>query len=305
MHTEGYSKTAMGTAFMRAYHATHDCCLIFNDFLAPGLISEEERLAAEERHIKALQVYEPAQAALCRDPAQALACWMQNAGAPAIVLARARYNEDILEQGVRQGVRQYVILGAGMDTFAWRRPDLLAHLQVLEIDYPATQAHKRRRFQKAGLQPPAGLHFLPLDFNEGTLESVLRGSAYDPQAPTIFSWLGVTYYLPLPAILATWRAISLLAPPGSAIIFDYLEADAFIPGRVARRVEVMKEIVQRIGEPMITGFAPAALAADLAGQGLRLQENLGPAEIQARFFQGRPDNYRACEQVYFALAVVG
>jgi methyltransferase (TIGR00027 family) len=304
MQTEGHSKTAMGTAFMRAYHAAHACSPIFADFLAHGLITAEERLASEERHLRAFALFEPARAAQYPDRAQALAYWMQNAGAPAIVLARARYNEDILEQAVRDGVRQYVILGAGMDTFAWRRPDLLAHLQVLEIDHPATQAHKRRRLREAGLQPPAGLHFLPLDFNEGNLEATLRDSSYDPQAPTIFSWLGVTYYLPQNAILATWRTISLLAPAGSAVIFDYLDADAFIPGRVARRVQIMKEIVQRIGEPMITGFAPADLAADLARQGLGLHENLGPADIQARFFQGRTDGYHACEHVHFAWALV-
>jgi methyltransferase (TIGR00027 family) len=304
MQTEGYSKTAMGTAFMRAYYAAHAHPPIFDDFLAHGLITEEERLASEERHLRAFALFEPALAVLYPDRAQALACWMQNAGAPAIVLARARYNEDILEQGVKQGLKQYVILGAGMDTFAWRRPDLLAHLQVLEIDHPATQAHKRQRLREMGFEPPAGLHFLPLDFNEGSLESTLRDSAYDPQAPTIFSWLGVTYYLPVDVIHSTWRAVSSMAAGGSVLIFDYLEADAFIPARVARRVRIMQEIVSRIGEPLITGFDPAALAGDLARQGLSLHENLTPDDIQERFFEGRPDGYHACEQAHFALAVV-
>jgi methyltransferase (TIGR00027 family) len=304
MQTEGHSKTAIGTAFMRAYHAAHACPPIFDDFLAHNLLTEEERLASEERHLKALAHFEPARAIQYPDRDQALAYWMQNAGAPALVLARARYNEDILEQAVKQGVRQYVILGAGMDTFAWRRPDLLARLKVLEIDHPATQAQKRRRLQEAGLKSPAGLHFLPLDFNEGDLKTTLRSSAYDPQAPTMFSWLGVTYYLLRTAISATWRAISEVAPAGSALTFDYLEADAFIPGRVARRVHIMMEIVKRIGEPMLSGFDPAALAGDLASQGLRLQENLTPDDIQDRFFQGRTDGYHACEQAHFAMAVV-
>jgi methyltransferase (TIGR00027 family) len=304
MQAGGYSKTAMGTAFMRAYHAAHVPSPIFNDFLAQGLITEEERLASEERHLKAFRLFEPALAALYPERAQALARWMETAGAPAIVLARARYAEDILEQAVTQGVKQYVILGAGMDTFAWRRPDLVAHLQVFEIDHPATQAHKRQRLRAMGLQPPARHHFLPLDFNEGNLETTLRGSAYDQQALTIFSWLGVTYYLPRNVILATWRAISVMAPAGSGIIFDYLDADAFIPARVSRRVQIMMEIVERVGEPMITGFVPAALAADLARQGLRIHENLSPADIQERFFQGRTDGYHACEQAHFAWAVV-
>jgi len=299
-----YSKTAMGTAFMRAYHAAHARPPVFDDFLAQRLLTAAERLASEERHLRAFHLFNPAEAALCPDRAGALACWMQNAGAPAIVLARARYAEDHLEQAVRQGLKQYVILGAGMDTFALRRPDLLEQLQVFEVDHPATQAHKRQRLREVGLESPPHLHFLPVDFSRENLAAALKRSAYDPQAPTFFSCLGVTYYLPRDAVSATWRALTAAAPPGSAVIFDYLDTDAFVPGRVSRRVEVMMEIVKRIGEPMVTGFAPATLAADLARLGLRLQENLSPAAIQDRFFQGRTDGYHACEHAHFACAVV-
>ena len=304
MQTGEYSKTAMGTAFMRAYHAAHDRPPIFDDFLAQRLLTAEERLASEERHLRALQVFHPAQAAAYPDRDEALAYWMENAGAPAIVLARARYAEELLEQAVRQGVRQYVILGAGMDTFAWRRPDLLARLKVFEIDHPATQAHKQQRLREAGLEVPAGLNFLPVDFGQDNLAAALKRPPYDPQVPTFFSWLGVTYYLPLDAIFNTWRAVAGAAPPGSGIVFDYLDTDAFVPGRVSRRVEIMIEIVSRVGEPMITGFDPGTLAADLARLGLRLEENLNPAAIQDRFFQGRPDGYHACEHAHFAWALV-
>jgi methyltransferase (TIGR00027 family) len=299
-----YSKTAMGTAFMRAYHAAHVRPPIFADFLAQRLLTAEEYLASEERHLRAFHLFHPEKAAAYPDRAGALVCWMQSAGAPAIVLARARYAEDLLEQAVRQGVKQYVILGAGMDTFAWRRPDLAARLQVFEVDHPATQAHKRQRLREVGLEEPANLHFVPVDFSRDNLAAALGRAAYDPQAPTFFSWLGVTYYLPRDAVLTTWRAVTAVAPPGSAVIFDYLETDAFVPGKAARRVAILLEIVERVGEPMITGFAPATLAADLAPLGLSLQENLCPADIQDRFFQGRPHGYHACEQAHFAWAVV-
>jgi methyltransferase (TIGR00027 family) len=299
-----HSKTAMGTAFMRAYHAAQVRPLIFDDFLAQRLLTPEEYQASEERHLRALQVFYPGEAALHPERAAALACWMRLAGAPAIVLARSRYAEDLLEQAVGQGVRQYVILGAGMDAFAWRRPDLMARLQVFEIDHPATQAVKRRRLRDAGLEEPANLNFLPVDFSRENLAVALKRSGFDPQAPAFFSWLGVTYYLPKEAIMATWRAISQAAAPGSGVVFDYLEADAFRPGKAARRVEIMIEIVQRIGEPMITGFTPEALAGDLESQGLRLNENLDPGAIQERFFKTRTDGYQACEQAHFAWAVV-
>lgn len=304
MQTGEYSKTAMGTAFMRAYHAAQDRPPLFEDLLAQRLLTEEEYRTSEERHLRAFQVFHPEEAAAYPEREEALARWMQNAGAPAIVLGRARFSEELLEQAVKEGVRQYVILGAGMDTFAWRRPDLLAHLEVFEIDHPSTQNHKRQRLREVGLEEPERLHFLPLDFSLDNLTKALGRSAYDPQAPTFFSWLGVTYYLPWEAILSTWRAISEVAPPGSAVTFDYLDAAAFDPARVSRRVQIMMEIVTRVGEPMITGFAPETLAADLAAEGLQLQENLDPAAIQERFFQGRPDGYHACEHAYFAWAQV-
>jgi methyltransferase (TIGR00027 family) len=299
------SKTAMGTAFMRAYHAAHVHPKIFDDFLAYRLITEEERRESEERHLKAFQLFDPARAASCPDRASALACWMQAGAAPPIILGRARYAEDTLEQAVRQQeVQQYVILGAGMDTFAWRRPDLLARLQVFEVDHPATQAHKRHRLLDVGREHPAQLHFIPVDFSQKNLAAALRLSAYDPQAPGFFSWLGVTYYLTREAAFATWRAIAEVAPAGSTVIFDYLDTDAFVPEKAARRVQFMMEIVSKVGEPMLTGFDPSTLAVNLARLGLRLHEDLGPADIEGRYFEGRPDDYHASEHAHFACAMI-
>jgi methyltransferase (TIGR00027 family) len=304
MEAKPVSRTAMGTAFMRAYHAAHDHPKIFDDFLAQHMITEEELRESEARHLKAFEKFDPERAASYADRRLALATWMQSAGAPAIVLGRARYNEDNLEQAVRAGVKQYVILGAGMDTFAFRRPDLVEQLSVFEVDQPATQAHKRQRLLRLGREQPERLHFIPVDFSREDLAATLRRSSYDPQAPSFFSWLGVTYYLTREALLGTFAAIAEVAPPGSSVIFDYLDTEAFVPERAARRVSIMVEIVKKVGEPMITGFEPSALAEDLAGVGLRLIEDLGPDEIQTRFFAERTDGYQACEHAHFAWAVV-
>ncbi len=130
-------------------------------------------------------------------------------------------------------------------------------------------------------------------------------SSYDPQVPSFFSWLGVTYYLTRGAVFATLRAIADIAPAGSAVIFDYLDTDAFIPEKAAKRVQVMiRDARQIAGEPMITGFDPSSLAAELASTGLRLQEDLSPSDIQGLYFQGRKDGYYACEHLHFAWAVV-
>ncbi|HZE20605.1 MAG TPA: SAM-dependent methyltransferase, partial [Desulfobaccales bacterium] len=253
----------------------------------------------------AFRLFDPERAGTCPDRQSALAHWMQSGGAPSIILGRARYAEDLLEKAVQQeGVHQYVILGAGMDTFAWRRPDLMEQLKVLEVDHPATQAHKRQRLREAGLKHPSRLHFVPADFSREDLATALRRSEYDPEAPSFFSWLGVTYYLTRGATLATWAAIAKVAPAGSAVIFDYLDTDAFVPEKAARRVQFMIEIVRRVGEPMLTGFDPASLPGDLARLGLRLLEDLDPADIEARFFKGRLDGYHACEHAHYARAEI-
>ncbi|MCL4503372.1 MAG: class I SAM-dependent methyltransferase, partial [Deltaproteobacteria bacterium] len=291
--------------FMRAYHAAHDHPKIFDDFLAHRLIKAEEYQIIEARHLEVFRRTDPDRAAACPDEASALAGWMQSGAPQPITLGRARYAEDLLEQAIRQeGVKQYVILGAGLDTFAWRRPDLLANLQVFEVDHPATQAFKRHRLQQMDGDPPDRLYFVPVDFDRENLAAALRRSAFNSQALSFFGWLGVTYYLSREAVFATLQAIAEMTPAGSGVCFDYLDTEAFVPGKVTRRVQIMMDLVQRMGEPMITGFEPSTLAADLAGLGLRLEEDLGPAEIQDRFFAGRRDGYRACEHAHFARAVV-
>ena len=145
---------------------------------------------------------------------------------------------------------------------------------------------------------------MPVDLNQEDLAAALRRSPFDPVALSFFSWLGVTYYLTREAVSATLQAIAEMAPKGSTLIFDYLDFEAFLPEKAARRVQILMKVVRQLGEPMLTGFEPASLAVDLAGLGFHLQENLSPADIQGRFFMGRTDGYRACEHAYFAWAIV-
>lgn len=191
-----------------------------------------------------------------------------------------------------------------MDTFAFRHPELLMQLKVFEVDHPATQTFKRTRLTELEWEQPANLHFIPVDFNQESLSAALARSPYDPQIPSFFSLLGVTMYLSPESVFKTLSSIAAIASAGSNVIFDYLEPDAFIPGKAAKRVQVMMENVRHLGEPMITGFNPAALAAGLADIGLHLKENLDPSDIQARYFQKRTDGYYACEHVYIARAIV-
>jgi methyltransferase (TIGR00027 family) len=192
-----------------------------------------------------------------------------------------------------------------MDSFAFRCPELVEELKVFEVDHPATQAHKRSRLAEVGWVQPVQLHFVAVDFNQESPAAALARASYNRESPSFFSWLGVTYYLKREAVIATLRAIAGLAPSGSTIIFDYLDKKAFLSETAARSIQVGMEYLRNIGEPMITGFEPSTLAWELAGLGLRLLENLSPADIEERFFRERTDGYHAYEHMHFARAMVG
>jgi methyltransferase (TIGR00027 family) len=181
---------------------------------------------------------------------------------------------------------------------------MLDIISVFEVDHPATQAFKLSRLAGLGWERPAKLHFVPVDFTRESLADALGSSAYDRHKPGFFSWLGVTYYLPREAVFATLRSFAGIAPPGSVIIFDYMDTDAFVPGKAAKRIQMSMEKCREWGEPLITGLDPSGLADDLAGSGLRIDRDLSPADIQERYFSGRSDGYYACEHVHFARAEV-
>ena len=304
MEKNQVSHMALTAAWIRGYHAAHDSPKIFNDFLAYQLLTEEERATFEQQSAMALKVIDPARAASCPDPAAALAGFMQIVAGPPQILSRSRYTEDILEKAVKQGIKQYVILGAGFDTFAFRCPDMLEQLQVFEVDHPATQAVKRQRLAESGRETPAQLHFVPVDFTKESLKETLLRSSFDFTVPTFFSWLGVTYYLPRETVFTMLRDIADMAAKASIVIFDYMDTEAFIPEKAAPRVQMLVKMAQHHGEPMKAGFEPSTLAVDLAPLGLRLHDDLSPSDIQERYFQGRTDGYYACEHVHFAFAVV-
>lgn len=303
MADEQAGLTAIVMAYARAHHATHDPLKIFDDFLAALLFTPEEHEKTAQDWAGLLQYTAPELAATNPDPATALA-WAVQLGSGPLTLGRSRYAEDSLEIAIREGVRQYVILGAGLDTFAYRRPDLADRLQVFELDYPDTQAMKRERVARAGWKHPSNLHFLPVDFTKGSLSDALAHSPYDPAQLSFFSWLGVSFYLSREVVFDTLRSVASSAASGSTIVFDYLDLKAFVPEKASKRMQQMQWMADRLGEPMKAGFDPSALTAELNHLELRLEENLDPAAIEARYFQGRSDHYHAVEHFYYARALV-
>src|ERR1035437_1262182 len=305
------SFTAMSVAYMRAYHSMHDTPKIFDDFLAYDLIPEEKRALIEQHLIE--------QNVTCgqqlNDSGYAVSHYNQTNNFESLMQetrkysgffsSRARYAEDVLETAIRQGVKQYVILGAGMDTFAFRQPKMMEYLKVFEVDHPATQEFKLRRLAELGWKHPAKLHFIPIDFTKESLVTALTSSSsYDPKVKTFFNWLGVTYFLTRDEVFTTFSSITEIAPAGSIIVFDYIDTDAFIPEKSSPQMQKSLEYLRMIGEPMITGFNPLTFAEELASLGFSLQENLSPADIEELYFQGRTDGYHAYEYGYFACAVL-
>lgn len=288
------SGTALISAFVRAYHAEHGKPKIFDDFLAERWFTPEEKAFFSKNVADALLFYDP-EAAKENDPSTAIERMMRTQGAP---ISRARYTEDRLEEAVREGVAQYVILGAGLDTYAFRKP--LGKLTVFEVDLPDTQAMKRERLAALG-EVPSGLHFVGMDFQRETLSQAFEKFPFDSKAKTFFSWLGVTYYLPRETVCENLRAMAELAPAGSEIVFDYLDEDAFDPAKASPRTQRLQAMTRALGEPMITGFNPDALAKET---GLRLAESLSPADIEKRYYQGRTDGLCPMEHLHFARMVV-
>ena len=295
--------TAIAMSYSRAYHATYEPHKIFDDFLANALFTPEERAQTNQDWANMLQYVAPELAATNPDPMTALAWVVQLTNGP-ITLPRSRYAEDSLEVAIREGVRQYIILGSGLDTFAYRRPDLSDRLQIFELDHPATQTMKQERVARAVWEQPSNLHEVPVDFTKESLLSALERSPYDPSQLSFFSWLGVSYYLPREVVFDTLKEISSNTAQGSLIVFDYLDADAFVPEKASKRVQQMQWMAAQLGEPMKAGFDPSTLSADLEKIGLRLEENLAPTDIEARYFHGRSDRYHAVEHFHYAKAVV-
>jgi methyltransferase (TIGR00027 family) len=293
------SLTSMVTAYMRAYHSMYAKNKIFDDFLAYGLIPDDKRKLIEQHFTLDKQLNTP-ESESGSDSTNILPPLTKTN----FIICRARYTEDTLEKAVNQGVKQYVILGAGLDTFAFRRPDLLGQLEVFEVDHPATQVFKLNRIAELGWKHPAKLHFIPVDFTKESLENVLsRSSSYDPTAKTFFSWLGVTRYLTRDEVFATFRSITKISPAGSTIIFNYTDLDTFNPEKFPQ-MQRSHEFFSKIGEPVKTGFDPSMLAEELSSLGLCLEENLNHEDIERLYFQGNTDEYHFNKNGHLARAIV-
>jgi methyltransferase (TIGR00027 family) len=266
------SATAQRVAMRRAAHQLLDDPKVFDDPVALRIIGKENA------------------SALHADPGQfettPLSPYLR-----AFMAARSRYAEEELALGVRRGVRQYVILGAGLDTFAYRNPHPEGALRVFEVDHPATQNWKQALLEEAGIPLPADLTFVPVDFETQTLARGLGGAGYDAGKMTFFSWLGVTPYLTTQAVMETLRFIAS-APAGSGVVFDYAISPSLLTAAQRSAFDALARRVASAGEPWRTFFDPEILTRDLRAMGFRYVEDNGPEELNVRYFNNRKDGLR-------------
>jgi methyltransferase (TIGR00027 family) len=208
------------------------------------------------------------------------------------IVARARFIEDLVLDQAGRGVEQYVILGAGLDSFAQRRAEVASRLTVFEVDQPGPQAWKRQRLVECGFGVPGGLRLVPVDFEAGaSWWSALEASGFDPRRPAVVASTGVSMYLTKEAIAATLRPIAALAP-GSTLAMTFvlpLElADAEKrPGR-----EIAERGARASGTPFISFFTPDEMMALARAAGFREAECVSGAALEQRYFAGRADGLR-------------
>jgi len=265
METGRASKTALGVAIRRAAHQLVDAPPVLDDPIAVRLVGAGYRGKmgrASHRVGRDLRAF---------------------------MAARSRYVEDRLAEAVARGVGQYVILGAGLDTFAYRNP--YAGLWVFEVDLPATQAWKRAMLVEAEIAEPDGLRFVPLDLEHHTLGEDLVGAGFDARREAFFGWLGVVPYLTLTAFRETLGTIGRL-PAGSGVGFDYALAPETLSamGRVA--FDALAGRVAAAGEPFQLFFTPDEMERELRGAGFKRVEQLDSDQINERYFKERADGLK-------------
>jgi methyltransferase (TIGR00027 family) len=262
------SRTALRVALRRAAHQLYDAPpLVLNDPIAVPILGQEYLPELQKTVTKLEKPF--------------------SVGLRAFLVARSRYAEDNLARAVAQGTTQYVLLGAGLDTFAYRNP--YPQLRVFEVDHPATQQWKHELLATSGISIPENLTYAPVDFERQSLSEQLQSAGFNPTIPTFFAWLGVVPYLTLEAFQATINFVAS-QPAGSGIVLDYGQPRSALPFLEKLAHDSLAARVRLAGEPFQLFFTPPEMAAEMTA--FRDLEDIGSSDINARYFAGRTDNLK-------------
>jgi methyltransferase (TIGR00027 family) len=274
MSLQGFSRTAIFAAICRAAHQIFDeDPKILQDPIALKCIDDAAQMALSNKDPTLMAMVTPAQRAhFC---------------------LRSRIVEDCLERAVANGVNQYVVLGAGLDSFAYRQPDWARTIKIVEVDHPRTQEFKIELIRAKALGPPENVVYLPVDFASETVIGRLTQASINVARPIFVSWLGVTQYLVPDAVSDVLRALASW-PGGCGLLVTYMLADwsDFDPPTV-ERYKRQRDRAASLGEPWINGYSEATMAAGLRSAGFAFQKSFAVSDIQSLYFARRTDGLRA------------
>ena len=270
------SRTAEATVAVRFSHMLYDDPKVFEDHFARELTSSTWKAICTNRLLYQLIVRG----------------WLRSLRpVHGLILARSRYAEEMLESAFKQGMFQYVLLGAGFDSYALRKTSALARLSVFEVDHPASQALKQKRLAKIGLPAvPDNLHFIALDFEEQTLGEALTASPLNLNAPAFFAWLGTIYYLHRTTVEGTLRTLSSICCEGTQLVFDYLVPDKMVPTRKRAALRAIRKFASRRSEPILSTFQPIDVEEFAQNAGFEVTEDLSAEDLGRRYFSSRNDD---------------
>jgi methyltransferase (TIGR00027 family) len=282
------SRTALSTALMRAVHTRKDRPQLIDDPWGDTLVPPAEKTALYRRILAGARPETRTKLEALGSEQAVIDVALRAHPSYGGVVVRTRYAEEALESAVVRGVRQYVLIGAGFDSFIVRQPLFARDIEIFEIDHPATQAMKRDRLDACGATVPSNVHFVPADLAGESLASVLARCGFSRTVPAFFSWLGVTIYLARETNLATLAGIAQSSAASSEVVFTYIDQRALEEGGSAA-MDRMRAARAAENEPWVSGFHPTTLADDIRALGLELVEDLGSLGLGERYLAARTD----------------
>ncbi|GED17629.1 class I SAM-dependent methyltransferase [Aneurinibacillus migulanus] len=296
------SLTSLISAFGRSCHSQFDTPKIFNDYIAKDLISQKEFNNIKENMVQGIHFFNKDIVQKFKGDTEEILKWITQIQLSPTPLARAAYCEKVLLNEVMLELKQYVILGAGLDTFSFRHPELENTLEIFEIDYPTTQEFKKKRLDEANFKVPSNLHFVSMDFTKKFSYQNLRDEGFGNKK-TFFSLLGVSYYLTKEEISSLIDNLFAKVPSGSSIVFDYADEKLFEEKGIFNRVENMVKMASASGEPMKSCFSYYEIERMLEKSGLLIYEHLSPDKINELYFDNRKDYLSAFETIHYIHAI--
>lgn len=302
MKQDASSLTSLISAFGRAYHSQYDKPKIFNDFIAKDLISQNEFNDIKKNMVQGIEFFNKEIAQKFNGNSEEILKWVTQVQLSPTPLARAAYCEQALLSEVKLGLKQYVILGAGLDTFCFRHRELKNNVEIFEVDHPATQAFKKKRLANAHFEIPENLHFVSMDFANAFTYQNLINEGFENKK-TFFSLLGVSYYLTKEENTRFIQTLFAKIPKGSSLVFDYADETLFDTKGRSNRVANMVKMAAASGEPMKSCFSYDEVENLLDKSGLLIYEHLSPDEINETYFANRNDYLSSFETIHYIHAV--